>query len=784
MPQPTDKHSQRLDPNSRAPAQIQSRTDAKYASVKVLAAPLLLAIAAVSGGIAVADAQVAPAAPTDVGAVSTSAQQAPPQSSPITYAPPPPGSAADVAPSRAPLEAQQPTSVVGQTFIDNSTIPSQNYDEQVKFTPSLMNIQPAGPVSQQNYGESIRGFQYTQFNTTLDGIVLPGTPSSFAPQSAAYIASHDLGSIVVDRGPGTASTIGYATFGGTLQLLTKEPSETFNVNPYSTVGSYGERLGGVEVDTGALPELDGGRGFIDLSRLDSDAALSGVTTNRTNGFVKWEQPIGDSTTVTFAGLFNSSTGDTPYGSTLQQINQYGPGYGLNSNPKSQDYAGYNTDSYTTDFEYLRIASDLGGGWNLEVTPYTASYYHHGTEGADPNGTTPNLGQPGSTKEFINGVQVNPTNDVPGIAHQNDFRDWGTTVRLTDDTAWGQLRTGVWFDYISNGASRSKIDFTDGDAVYTTSATAPELNQQYSDTLTTVMPYLEFAWKPLPQLTITPGIRFSDIQRDLDVITLSGTPSGRSSHTWTAWQASVDAHYQLTPHWSAYAQVAQGFLAPPLNTLETTSPVGVTPETTMNYQVGTAFQNNRLAVGADVYYITFQNYIASNTIDDEAVYSNDGGAVYKGIEAEGTYKLIGGLSVTANGSLNDATFTDGAPVYQAPQHTAAFGFIYDQNDALLDKDNVYGSILAKNIGKQYGANINTANGPTAAYPIGAYSNVDLALGYTLPLAEGHKVRLAVNLYNILNDRSVIGFAGNTANGVGALYWTDPGFSAFFSVSASL
>ena len=45
-----------------------------------------------------------------------------------------------------------------------------------------------------------------------------------------------------------------------------------------------------------------------------------------------------------------------------QIRQLGANYGLNNDPTSQAYRDYNYDSYSTDFEYLRIKSDLGDGW--------------------------------------------------------------------------------------------------------------------------------------------------------------------------------------------------------------------------------------------------------------------------------------------------------------------------------------------------------------------------------------------------------------------------------------
>ncbi len=733
-------------------------------------------------------------APIDLGTVDATATgiatSLPQDNGP--YAAPPPGSAAALAPSRAPLEAAQPTSVVGKSFIDNSTIPSQNYDELVKFTPSLSNIQPAGPVSQQNYGESIRGFQYSQFNTTFDNLVLPGTVSSFAPQSATYFTSRDLGSVAVDRGPGTASTIGYATFGGTLALYSKQPSDTLGAEAYSTFGSFGEQLYGIEADSGAQPELGGGRGLIDLSRLQTGAYLTGVTTDRDNAFGKWEQPIGANTLVTFVGMFNHSTGDTAYGSTLAQIAKYGPDFGLSGNPRSQDYAGYNYDRYDTDFEYIRIASALGDGWNLEETPYTASYFRGGTEGADPNGTTPNI-MPGGTKAYVGGVQIHPADDVPGVSKHNDFRDWGSVTRVTKDTAFGQLRFGVWLDYISNGVYRTRIDLSRGYVGYATKAAGSTFNQQYHDRLVTAQPYIEFAWTPLPGLTITPGVKYTSVTRELDTGILGSTPAGETNATYNKAQWSVDAHYKITPSWTAYFQAAKGYLAPPLSTLETAVPATIQPEETTNFQFGTSYQRRRLALAADAYYIPFNNTIASITEPAGTLYFNEGNALYRGVEAEGTYQIGGGLVFYGNGSLNDARFSNGVHIYQAPQNTAAGGFLFSRNSVFKDRDTVYGSLLVKEIGKQFGLNGQTQSGrPTASYPIRPYETLDLAVGYTfpfgfpalgLPVPGQHKVRVGLNLYNLTNDHSLIGYAGATAAGA-PLFWTDPGFSGFVSLSVSL
>jgi len=436
-----------------------SMTDQKRPARNLVLGVRLALGTAAAGGIAygVTAQPITPEPPTDIGTVSATGGGSAPA----------PGTAADVAPSRAPLDATQPTSLVGPHYIDRNVIPTQNYDSIIKFTPSVQNVEPVGPGLQQNFLETIRGFTYRQFNTTFDGLVLPGTISTFAPQTGAYFMAHDIGSVEVDRGPGTASTIGYATFGGTVAIQSRPPANTFTVNPYATVGSFNTALRGVRVDTGLRPELGGARGYLDLEALDSDGYLSGTSTRRRNAFARLEAPIGESTLLTFVGMVNTAYNHTPIGATLAEISQLGPAYGLNEDPRSQANRGYNFDSYSTDFEYLRVKSDLGDGWGIEDTPYTASYFHNGRVGLDPNGTTPNL----NGRYFVNGSAVTLSDAVPGRAVHSDFRDLGNVLRVTKDTSIGQVRTGLWFDDNRANAYRTNIVLSGGNVSYAKTATS-------------------------------------------------------------------------------------------------------------------------------------------------------------------------------------------------------------------------------------------------------------------------------------------------------------------------
>ncbi len=685
-----------------------------------------------------------------------------------------PGTAPYTAPSVAPLDAGQPTSIVGPHFIENNISPTQNYDEIIKYTPSVQNVAPTGPGLQQNFWESIRGFSYKQFNTTFDGIVVPGTLSNFAPQSAAYFTSHNIGSVQVDRGPGTASTLGYATFGGTVAMNSRPLLDRFTVNAYGTGGSFNTLMGGVQVNSGILPELNGARGYIDMSTLDSNCYPTETTTERNNFFGKMDIPVGDSTLLSFVGMYNSSVSRTFNGAQLGQFAAFGQNYGLNNNPLSQAYKNYNVDTYTTDFEYVGVKSDLGDGWKLDNKTYTASYYRRGTDAKSPNGTLDPSDPAGNLNGYyyVNGVRTLLNNAPPGRDPQSDFRDWGNILRVTKDTDIGQARVGMWIDYNAGINRRTNIVLNQNNALYTKSATASPYDYNYKTDLTTLQPYLEFAFKPLKDLTITPGLKYTSTTRGLNAVMNATTRQPASySQTYDALQPSIEVRYALNDNWSTYGQIAKGFLAPPLGVLQTTAPQALNPQETVNYQVGTVYQTEAVALGADLYYINFNNYISSKTVNGTVLYSNSAGAIYKGAEVEAMIRLGDGLSLYANGSINNADYRGNrGQVAAVPNRVAAFG-------PIIERDGFYASWLTKYVGNQYGQDLPNA------YLIRGYTTSDMVFGYTMPIQNDRKIDFRLYLNNVTNDQSVIFLTGTAANG-NALFYTNAGFSAFFSVSVSL
>ena len=206
-------------------------------------------------------------------------------------------------------------------------------------------------------------------------------------------------------------------------------ANTPTATAYSTAGSYGTHLGGLLADTGAIAGLGGGRVRVNLEQLDSMGAGSGTSTERRNGFVKYEQPIGNSTVLTALVNLDNTKTRTPYGTTLANIQAFGPGYSLNNDPTSQSFSRYNHDSYHTDFEYVGIKSDLGNGLVIDDKVYTTSYDQNSSHGADVGGQAPNL----AGTYLIRGVTpTDLSGDVPAFSSKYYFRNTGNVLRISQD----------------------------------------------------------------------------------------------------------------------------------------------------------------------------------------------------------------------------------------------------------------------------------------------------------------------------------------------------------------
>ena len=666
-----------------------------------------------------------------------------------------PQSAPAQAPSQGSLTATEPQSTISRHYIQDSTPPTANYSDIMKVAPSVSSITPNGPGLMESQAVTIRGFQDGQYNVTFDGLPF-ADPNNFTHHSTSFFSSQPIGSITVDRGPGDASQIGFATFGGTLALQSKDPSLTPSTSLLSSFGSYHTWLTGAEFNTGDVQQMGDARAMFGYTQSGSDGALSGAGQRRDNAYFKFEKPIGDDTVLTLFGTYTKIHQNTPYGTSAAQIAQFGPDYGLSNNPLSQAYAGYNYDLINTDFEYIGLQTKVAQ-WAIDNKLYTYGYFHNGFQGVSPNSTLP-------YNAFSTKGPSLPTGDVAGLEMNSNYRAWGDVLRAQRDIGPGTLELGTWLTYETN--FRNQFD---ANATQNFAYVAPIMSM--NDTLTTMEPYMQYALKLPYGLTITPGVKYVSFNRDLySPMNQSSGLAADYGQTWTKVLPSLQLHEQIRPNWSAYAQYAEGFLAPNLNTFylpNLTPSSQPAPEQTDNYQIGTTYKTDRVTASVDLYYIKFLNEVTSTNYGGETVYANAGAAAYKGIETEGTYYAGLGFSLYGNLTFNSARQnSDNSWMPFAPNRTAAMGLLYERGP-------MTGSLITKYIGRQYGTTGNQI-------PIGGFTQTDFSMGYTFKVASSfvRDVRLGLQFDNIFNRTSIDGFYGFGADAAKTpLYWTMPGRSVF-------
>lgn len=676
----------------------------------------------------------------DLGSVQSTAVSSAPAASTSAKA----QSAPAQAPSQGSLTATEPKSTISRHYIENSTSPTANYSDIIQIAPSVSNIDPNGAGLMESQSLSIRGFQDGQFNVTFDGIPF-GDSNDFTHHSTSFFSNRVLGGIDVDRGPGDATQIGWATFGGTIALQSRDPSATTAFSPFFSYGSFNTWQAGAEFNTGYLQQWGDARAMVGYTQSDTDGYLTNSNQRRQNIYFKLEKPLGDNTLVTLFATYNNIHQNVSLGATADQIAKFGPNFALSGDPTSQNYYGYNFDKINTDFEYLGVKSKVDG-WTIDNKLYTYGYYHNGFNGMDPNGETPN-GTPFGA------------NNVPGQEMNNNYRSFGDVLNVERDLGPGTLQTGMWITHQSNFRDNFNVDSTLNFAFIS-------LNDTMTDQLLTFQPYLQYAWKLPFGLTITPGVKYVSFSRSID------TPMNQKTgepldfdHTWQKALPTLTLHQQITSNWSAYAQYAQGFLAPNLNVFYVNNPTvsgQPDPEQTDNYQVGTTYKTDRMTLAADLYYINFRNAVTSRTVGGNTVFTNAGGAVYKGVETEGTLAVGDGFSLYGNLTFNSAKQKETDTwMPNAPKMTAAAGVLYERGP-------LTGSLLMKFVGHSYGDTGNTQ-------PIGGYAVTNFATSYTIrSLAPWmHNTRIGFQIDNLFNRTSIDALAGYTAQDGTPLYWTIPG-----------
>ncbi len=696
------------------------------------------------------------------------------------------GTAASVAPAQASLAATEPQSIISRAFIEASTPPTGNFNTILNIAPSIASMPSTNGPGLSDQKMSLRGFQDGEYNVTFDGIPF-GDTNGPTHHSTSYFPAAVIGGMVIERGPGNASNIGYSTYGGSVNLYSKVASTTQKTSLYGSLGNWGTNLEGFAWDSGHMAGSDAtlqlnlqhmaSNGYSTLSKIKDD-----------NVTAKYQRPLGEATLMTVLaslGHVRTNVTDNASGPTMAQVATLGQRYVMNGDIHSQGYYGYNTANKKTDMEYVRLQTAWSPTVETDNNVYTYAYDNMTVAGQDPsqfNGTAD------ASLSFTNLANVKvtlPNGDVPGYFKLNKYRVWGDVLKVTRKFDSGLLRAGAWFEGSQTRRHNLEADLTTDTVLPGAKAGFPDgvvtksnFDTQYSS-WHQLQPFAEYEWTPLQGLTVTPGYKMMSYNIGLhsDLNQKALTPQAFTYH-YSAGLPYLTINQRLGAENSLYAQYAKG-MEVIFNGVGTPTSTTPAPQTTTNYQFGGVHKSDRLTVDGDVYYITMDNMQLNTGTNANPEFTNVGGALYRGFEGEATYALVSGWALYANVGRNSATYNSGnassnqpvGEVPNAPRITTGAGVLF--NDAAWNA-----SVLYKHIGEQ----LNTKLGGQLA----AIDNVDLNVAYTFTALSSWGVkalRVQGSVFNLTNSRKITSVTGPLSSAATQYQWQAPR-SFMVSVKADL
>lgn len=537
----------------------------------------------------------------------------------------------EVTPITASIHTTEPQAIVSRSIIENSIAPTADYSQAILLTPGASLTPSSGNgVGLGDQKITLRGFTDGHYNITYDGIPFEDSNDP-THHSTSYFPNGTYERIIVDRGPGSATDLGQASYGGNIHLVSREATNDFFMEGQAVYGSFDTFLGRATVNSGTIEKL-GDLKIIAVGEYKrTDGALSNQPGWWANGFIKIEKPLGSNAQLTLIANYNQSLfnqSDAAGGATAEQIALFGKQYGAVSPSQAASSlypnarSDWNWQNKTTDMEIARLQWQPSSNVSVDNKFYTFFYKNFtlSTEdsttqcnvlstanqcvgsAAAPNGAAfSNVRAIGTGLGGSGGKTI--TGDIPGYTKVNQYRNWGDILQVNVTTGIGILKVGAWYEHSESHRYRYDYDFTtasqDGGISnynfdFSIMNDGSNWNYKEKNTASNVMlngqpvpAYIkydehtswdqiqgfgEFEFKLLNDtLTITPGVKVQNFTRGI-ASPIAAQSSRIGSYTHQSYDPTLPyatINYLIRPNFSVYAQFAKGFLIPSLSlSLET------------------------------------------------------------------------------------------------------------------------------------------------------------------------------------------------------------------------
>jgi iron complex outermembrane receptor protein len=375
---------------------------------------------------------------------------------------------------------------------------------------------------------------------------------------------------------------------------------------------------------------------------------------------------------------------------------------------------------------------------------------------------------------------------------------GIVNKLTYTVGDHKLIGGYWFEFANHRQTAPyaalNADGTIADPYLTSNAYvitsgpyAGQVMQRRDQTTrtTTNMLFVGDTWSINNRWTMEMGVKQAFIKRHVTNALPGATPVVDYSDQATLPQLGL--RYKIDDKHQLFSSIGTSFRSTPNYTLADSysnssgsrTPWQAAPtEKSITAEVGHRYQGETFATSVSLFGTRYSNRQITTTVLDPtnplgttttSLTMNVGSVNIVGLDAEfGTRRMFGGWRAYTSGELLNTNVIDNLPVNvsstvkdylptsgkslpRAPNHMIAFGIDYDD-------DHLFGNLTYKWIGSQYSTLMNDQK-------IGGYGRLDAGIGYRFDkIGFANQPEFRINLYNVLNAKSLTGVAGVQNNAV--------------------
>lgn len=656
---------------------------------------------------------------------------------------------------------------------------------------------------------SLRGFNQNQLGFTLDGI--PLGDMSYGNSNGLHISraiiSENLGSVTVAQGAGALGEASTSNLGGTLQFISRAPSDHFDIVASGTYGSDNTFRAFTRLETGDLTG-NGLKAYISYGFLKTDKWKGWGEQRQHQVNAKIVQDFGDRGSIT--AFFNYSdrrendyqdlsldiikrlgyrddniSNNFPLAQQIGRVLQNQYAYSLGA-PLPWATAGltYPRPYQTADDAYYNAAGlrkDSLGGVTFDanltdhLTAKVTGYFHH------------NQGQ---------GIWFTPYVPTPGGSPlsvrttEYGINRGGAIARFGWEMGINKLEVGGWWESNSFHQARRYYGLLDQDTPSRDSLSFQKdpfrTDWDFRFNTDTALYYVSDTLS-LGNLTLSGGWKGYQVINRANPIVSGGLASGRiEAKDWFLPQAGAvykigggaEVFATFSQNMRAFVSSATG-LAPFATTQAGFDGIkdSLKPERSDTYEVGGRFRSGGFQTSLAGYYVNFSNRLLALTngagiVGNPVTLQNVGDVRNYGVEFTMLYKFMPAVSFFTSYAFNHSEYRDNVmgvdPVTKLPVIvTATKGkTVVDSPKHMLKGELVYddGHLLARAgvdyMTKRFFTYTNDKSVPGRAI-------VDVTLGYRFGEEAGFLKGWAIegSITNLTDKRyvSTIGSNGFTASG---------------------